>query len=91
MPSSRSTSSRHCFMAPGEAVELGGWHNNSLAADNALGAALDTLDDCAGVCCRTERTAVAAPGTGRLEARGTDEAASSMGKSSRMKSWCSTI
>jgi hypothetical protein len=24
MPSSRSTSSRHCFMAPGEAVELGG-------------------------------------------------------------------
>jgi hypothetical protein len=24
MPSSRSTSSRHCFMPPGEAVELGG-------------------------------------------------------------------
>jgi hypothetical protein len=24
MPSNRSTSSRHCFMAPGEAVELGG-------------------------------------------------------------------
>jgi hypothetical protein len=24
MPSSRSTLSRHCFMAPGEAVELGG-------------------------------------------------------------------
>jgi hypothetical protein len=24
MPSSRSTSSRHCFMASGEAVELGG-------------------------------------------------------------------
>jgi hypothetical protein len=24
MPSSQSTSSRHCFMAPGEAVELGG-------------------------------------------------------------------
>jgi hypothetical protein len=24
MPSSRSTSSRHCFMAPGEAVELEG-------------------------------------------------------------------
>jgi hypothetical protein len=24
MPSSRSTSSCHCFMAPGEAVELGG-------------------------------------------------------------------
>jgi hypothetical protein len=24
MPRSRSTSSRHCFMAPGEAVEFGG-------------------------------------------------------------------
>jgi hypothetical protein len=24
MPSSRSTSSRHCFMAPGEVMELGG-------------------------------------------------------------------
>jgi hypothetical protein len=24
IPSSQSTSSRHCFMAPGEAVELGG-------------------------------------------------------------------
>jgi hypothetical protein len=35
MPSSRSTSSRHCFMASGEAVELGGWRSNSLAADNA--------------------------------------------------------
>jgi hypothetical protein len=30
MPSSRSTSSRHCFMAPSEAVELGGCRNNSL-------------------------------------------------------------
>jgi hypothetical protein len=35
MPSRRSKSSRHYFMAPGEAVELGGWHSNSLAADNA--------------------------------------------------------
>src|SRR5688572_2885784 len=41
IPSSRSTSSRHCFMAPGEAVELGGCHNNSLAADNAPRDALD--------------------------------------------------
>jgi hypothetical protein len=45
MPSSRSTSSRHCFMAPGEAVELGGWRSNSLAADNAPGAALDGVRD----------------------------------------------
>jgi hypothetical protein len=35
IPSSRSTSSRHCFMAPGEAVELGECRNNSLTADNA--------------------------------------------------------
>jgi hypothetical protein len=33
--SSRSTSSCHCFMAPGEAVELGGCHNNSLATVSA--------------------------------------------------------
>src|SRR5688500_6546241 len=53
MPSSRSMSSRHCFMAPDEAMELGGWHNNSLAADNAPGAALDGVRDaCASVCCR---------------------------------------
>jgi hypothetical protein len=92
MPSNRSTSSRHYFMAPGEAVELGGWRNNSLAMDSALGAALDALADCAGVCCRAERTAAAAPGAGQLEARGVEETApSSMGKSSGMKSWCSTM
>jgi hypothetical protein len=91
MPSRRSTSSRHYFMAPGEAVELGGWHSNSLAADKALGTTLDALDVCAGVCCRTERT-TAAPGAGRLEARGVEHAASSsIGKSSGTKSWCSTI
>jgi hypothetical protein len=91
MPSSRSTSSRHYFMAPGEAVELGGWRNNSLAADSAPWVALDALVDCTRVCCRIERTATAALGAGRLEARGMDEAASSMGKSSGMKSWCSTM
>jgi hypothetical protein len=64
MPSSRSTSSHHCFMAPDEAVELGGWRNNSLAADNVPGAALDRVRDaCAGVCCHTTCT-TAAPGTG---------------------------
>jgi hypothetical protein len=78
-------------MAPGEAVELGGWRSNSLAADKAPGAALDTLDACAGVCCRAECIA-AAPGAGRLVARGVEDAASSStGKSSGMKSWCSTI
>jgi hypothetical protein len=78
-------------MAPGEAVELGGWRNNSLAADRALGAALDALVDCAGVCCHAERSAAAAPGTGQLEAHGMEEAASSMEKSSGIKSWCSTM
>jgi hypothetical protein len=81
----------HCFMAPSEAVELGGWHNNSLAADSALGAALDALDVCVGVCYRVECTA-AAPDTGRLVARGVeDTASSSTGKSSDMKSWCLTM
>jgi hypothetical protein len=92
MPSRRSTSSRHCFMAPGEAVELGGWRSNSLAADIAPGADLDVLDICARVCCRAECTTVAAPGTGRLVAGGVEEAAaSSTTKSSGKKSWCSTM
>jgi hypothetical protein len=91
MPSRRSTSSRHYFMAPGEAVELGGWRSNSLAANKAPGAALDALDVCAGVCYRAERTA-AAPGAGRLEARGVEDVvSSSIGKSSGTKSWCSMI
>jgi hypothetical protein len=85
-------SSHHCFMAPEEAVELGGWHSNSLATDSAPGAALDVLDVCAGVCCRAEWTAVAAPGAGRLVARSVEEAAaSSITKSSSKKSWCSTM
>jgi hypothetical protein len=67
MSSSRSTSSRHCFMAPGEAVELEGWGSNSLAADNAPGAALDGVRDvCAVVCCCAACT-TAVPGTGGCE------------------------
>jgi hypothetical protein len=78
-------------MAPGEVVELEGWRSNSLAADSAPGAALDALDVCVGVCYRAECTA-AAPGVGRLKARGVEDAASSsIGKSSGTKSWCSTI
>jgi hypothetical protein len=91
MPSRRSTSSRHYFMAPGKAVELGGWCSISLAADKAPGATLDALDVCAGVCYRAERTA-AALGAGRLEARGVeDTSSSSIEKSSGTKSWCSMI
>jgi hypothetical protein len=93
MPRSRSTSSRHCLMAPGEAMELGGLHSNSLAADNAPpGVALDgILDICAGVCCCAACIA-AAPGAGRLEPRGMEDVApSSIRKSSGDKSQCSMI
>jgi hypothetical protein len=80
-------SSRNYFMAPSDAVELGGWRSSSLAADSAPGTALDALDVCAGVCCRVECTAATAPGAGRLVARGVEEAAaSSTMKSSGMKS-----
>jgi hypothetical protein len=79
-------------MAPSEAVELGGWRSNSLAADSAPGVALGAMDVCAGVCCRAECTATAAPGAGRLVARGVEEVvASSTMKSSGKKSWCSTM
>jgi hypothetical protein len=92
IPSSRSTSSRHCFMAPGEAVELGGCHNNSLAADNALGVTLDGVRDvCAAVCCRTACT-VAVPGTWWLGTCGVEEAASpSTAKSTEVSARCSMI
>jgi hypothetical protein len=67
IPSSRSMSSRHCFMAPGEAVELGGCRNNSLAANNAPGDALDGVRDaCTAVCCRAACTA-AVPSMGDWE------------------------
>jgi hypothetical protein len=79
-------------MAPGEAVELGGWRSNSLVADSTPGVALDVLDVCAGVCCRAECTAAAAPGAVRLVAHSVEEAtASSTMKSSGMKSWCSMM
>jgi hypothetical protein len=93
MPRSRSTSSRHCLMAPGEAMELGGLCSKSLAADNAPPrVALDrVLDVCAGVCCRPACIA-AAPGTGWLEPHGMEDAApSSIRKCSGDKSRCSTI
>jgi hypothetical protein len=92
MPSSQSTSSRHCFTALGEAVELGGWRNNSLATDNAPGAALDGVRDvCAVVCCCAACT-TAVPDTGRLGTRSVEEAASSSTrKSSKVSARCSTI
>jgi hypothetical protein len=91
-PSSRSTSSRHCFMAPGEAVELGGSHNNSLATDNAPGVALDGVRDvCAAMFYRAACTA-AVPGTGRLGKCGVEEAASpSTAKSTEVLARCSMI
>jgi hypothetical protein len=91
MLSSRSTSSHHCFMAPGEAVELGAWRSNSLAVDNAPGAALDGVRDvCVVVCCYASCTA-AVPGTGWLGTHGVEEAASSSTrKSSKVSARCST-
>jgi hypothetical protein len=73
-------------------VELGGWHNNSLATDNAPGAALDGVRDvCAVVCCCALCIA-AVPDTGRLGTRGVEEAASSSTrKSSEVSAQCSTI
>jgi hypothetical protein len=92
MPSSRSMSSCHCFIAPGEAVELGGCRSNSLAADNAPGVTLDGVRDaCAAVCCR-EACTVPAPGTGQLGTSGVEEAASSSTlKSVEVSPRCSTI
>jgi hypothetical protein len=93
MPRRWSTSSRHCLMAPGEAVELGGLRSNSLAADNTPPwAALDrVLEVCTGVCCCAACIA-AAPGAGRLEPRGMEDAApSSIKKSLGDKSWCPMI
>jgi hypothetical protein len=79
-------------MAPGEAVELGGCRNNSLAADNAPGVALVGVRDvCAAVCCRAACTA-AVPGIGRLGTCGVEEAASpSTVKSTEVSARCSTI
>jgi hypothetical protein len=92
IPSSRSTSSRHYFMAPGEAVEFGGCRSNSLAADNAPGAAVDGVRDvCAVVCCRAACTAVV-PRTGRSETYGMEETtSSSTRKSVDVSARCSTI
>jgi hypothetical protein len=92
MPSSQSTSSRHCFMAPGEAVELGGCRSNSLAADNTPRAALDGVRDvCAVVCCRAACIA-AVSGTGRLGTCGVEETtSSSTRKSVDVSARCSMI
>jgi hypothetical protein len=89
---SRLTSSRHCFMAPGEAVELGGCCNNSLAADNAPGDALDGVRDvCTTVCCRAACT-TGMTGAGRLGTCGVEEAASpSTAKSTEVSARCSMI
>jgi hypothetical protein len=83
---------RYCFIAPGEAVELGGCCNNSLVADNAPGDALDGVwDVCAAMCCRAACTA-GVPGTGRPRTCGVEEAASpSTVKSIEVSARCSMI
>jgi hypothetical protein len=92
MPSSRSTSSRHCFMDPGEAVELGGWRNNSLATNSAPGAALDGVRDVCAIICGCAACTAAMPDTGRLGTYGVEEAtSSSTRKSTKVSVRCSTI
>jgi hypothetical protein len=70
----------------------GGWRSNSLAADNAPGAALDGVRDvCAAVCCCAACIA-AVLGTGRLGTFGVEEvASSSTSKSIEVSARCSTI
>jgi hypothetical protein len=79
-------------MASGDAVELGGWHSNSLAVYSVVGAALDGVwDTCAGVCCCKACTTVV-PELGRSDARGVEDATScSITKSSKVSAWCSMI
>ena len=79
-------------MAPGEAVELGGCRNNSLAVDNAPGVVLDGVRDvCVVVCCRAACIA-AVPDTGRLGTCGVEETtSSSTRKSVEVSARCSTI
>jgi hypothetical protein len=92
MPSSRSMSSRHCFMAPGKAVELRGWRNNSLAIVNAPGAALDGVRDVCAVVCGCVACTATMPGAGQLGTYGVEEAASSSTrKSTKVSVRCSTI
>jgi hypothetical protein len=79
-------------MGPGEAMELGGCRNNSLATDNATGDALDGVRDvCTAVCCRAACTA-GVPSTGRPGTCGVEEAASpSTAKSTEVSARCSMI
>jgi hypothetical protein len=62
-----------------------GWCNNSLAADSAVGTALDGVRDaCAGVCCCMACT-TAVPESGRSGAHGAEDATScSITKSSKV-------
>jgi hypothetical protein len=70
--------SRHCLIAPGEAVGLGKWRNNSLAAESSLaGVSPDRVQDVhPGVRRRTGRMA-AAPSVVWLELCSVEDAASS--------------
>jgi hypothetical protein len=79
-------------MAPGEAMELGGCHNNSLAADNAPGVALDGVQDVRAAVCHCAACTVAVPCMGRLGICGVEEAASpSTTKSTEVLARCSMI
>jgi hypothetical protein len=78
-------------MAPGEVVEFGGCRSNSLAADNAPGAALDGVRDVCTVVCYRAACTTAVPDTGRLGTCGVEETTSSTRKSVEVSARCSTI
>jgi hypothetical protein len=84
MPSNRSTVTL-LLHGPRSSRGARGWRSNSLAADNAVGAAFDGVrDTCAGVCCCTACTA-AAPDSGRSGTYGAEDATScSITKSSEV-------
>jgi hypothetical protein len=77
-PRRRSTSSRHCLIAPGEAVGLGKWRNNSLVAESApAGVSPDEVRDAHPGVRRRAGRMVAAPSVGWLELYNVEDAASS--------------
>jgi hypothetical protein len=93
MPRRWSTSSCHCLIAPGEAVGLGKWRNNSLAAESApTGVSPDGVRDAHPGVRRHAGRMAAAPSVEWPELCGVEDAASSsMEKLSEVSPRCSAI
>jgi hypothetical protein len=92
-PRRRSTSPRHCLIAPREAVRLGKWRNSSLATESAPAGVspIGVRDAHPGVCRRAGRM-TAAPSVGWPELYGVEDASSSsMEKLSEVSPQCLAI